>query len=54
MLVNIITFLSSSISHIMNLSSGSVKERSSLKEKLLLKRIATPTLALLQLLKRSL
>ena len=54
MLVNIITFLSSLISYIMNLSSGSVRESSSLKEKMLLKRIATPALAILQLLKRSL
>ena len=52
MLVNIITFPSNFISQLMHLSSGSVKERSSLKEELLLKRIATPALALLQLLKR--
>ena len=54
MLGNIITFLSNLILHIMSLSSGSVQEHSSLKEKLLLKRIATPALAVLQLLKRSL
>lgn len=34
MLVNIITFLSNLISHIMNLSSGSVKESSNFKGKI--------------------
>ena len=54
MLANVITFLSTLISHIMNLPSELVKESSDSKGKLLLIRIATPALTLLQQLKRAL